>query len=146
MFHNKKRKHDGNGPKQGSTGKINKVINNGFNKRFKSKCFVCGKDGHRARNCHVHKDGGSSRKKPAQANIAEDFYLSDGVVDIKFASETTAVKLMGNPNEWWVDTGAICHMYADKKMFTSYKVVESGEQLLWKTPPLQLWKDKERSC
>ncbi|GMP21693.1 hypothetical protein CsSME_00000025 [Camellia sinensis var. sinensis] len=126
-FNNKKRKHDGNGRKQGSTSKINKGINNGFNKRFKGKCFVCGKDGHRAKDCHVHKDRGSSRKKPARANIAEDFYLSDGVVDINLAAIISEANLMGNPKEWWVDIGATCHICANKKMFTTYKVMESGE-------------------
>lgn len=98
-FNNKKRKHDSNGPKQGSIGKINKWIYNGFNKRFKGKCFVCSKDGHRAKDCHVRKNGGSSSKKPAQANIAEDFYLSDGVTDINLSEVVSEANLVGNPKE-----------------------------------------------
>ncbi|GMP27262.1 hypothetical protein CsSME_00003331 [Camellia sinensis var. sinensis] len=124
-LNNKKRKHDDSGPKQGSTSKINKGINNGF----KDKCFVCGKDGHRSKDCHVRKDEGSSNKNPAQANIAEDFYLSDGVADINLTAVVFEANLVGNPKEWWVDTGATRHICADKKMFTTYKVVESEEQL-----------------
>ncbi|XP_028073917.1 ER membrane protein complex subunit 2-like [Camellia sinensis] len=126
-FNNKKWNHDGNGPKQGSTSKINKGINNGFNKRFKGKCFVYGKDGHRAKNFHVRKERGSSSKKSAQANIAENFYLSDGVASINLAAVVSKENLVGNPKEWWVDTGAARHICTDKKMFTTYKVVESGE-------------------
>ncbi|CAL5377380.1 unnamed protein product [Camellia sinensis] len=37
--------------------------------------------------------------------------------------------LVGNPKEWWVVTEATRHICANKKMFTTYKVVESGEQL-----------------
>ncbi|GMP85165.1 hypothetical protein CsSME_00038436 [Camellia sinensis var. sinensis] len=128
-FNNKKWKHDGNGPKQGSVSKIKKGINNGFNKKFKGKCFVCGKDGHCAKDCRVRKDGGSSSKKLAQANIAKDLYLSDGVADINLVTVVSEANLMGNPKEWWVDTGATRHIYTDKKMFTTYKVMENGEQL-----------------
>ena len=35
----KKRKHNGNGPKQGPT------------KKFQGKCYVCNKQGHRAKDC-----------------------------------------------------------------------------------------------
>lgn len=127
-FNKKKRKYVGNGPKQGSTSKV-KGINNGLNKRFKGKCFVCGKDGHRAKDCHVRKDGGSSSKKAAQANIVEDFYLSDGVADINLVAVVSEANLVGNPKKWWVDTGVTRHICADKKMFTTYKMVENGEQL-----------------
>ena len=41
---NKKRKHNGNGPKQGPT------------KKFQGKCYVCNKQGHRAKDCHCRKD------------------------------------------------------------------------------------------
>ncbi|GMP32617.1 hypothetical protein CsSME_00006297 [Camellia sinensis var. sinensis] len=126
-FNNKKQKHDDNGPKQGSTSKINKGINNGINKRFKGKCFVCSKVGHRAKDCHVCKNGGRSNKKPAQPNIVDDFYLSDGVTDINLTAVVSEANLVGNPKEWWVDIEATRHSYADKKMFTTYKVVESGE-------------------
>ena len=48
---NKKRKHNGNGPKQGST------------KKFQGKCYVCNKQGHRDKDCHIRKDQGNQKKK-----------------------------------------------------------------------------------
>ena len=41
---NKKRKHNGNGPKQGPT------------KKFRGKCYVCNKQGHRTKDCHSCKE------------------------------------------------------------------------------------------
>ena len=41
---NKKRKHNGNSPKQGPT------------KKFQGKCYVCNKQGHRAKGCHSRKE------------------------------------------------------------------------------------------
>ena len=61
---------------------------------------MCGKDGHRTKDCYVHKDGGMSSKKPAQANIAEDFYLFDGVADINLAAVVSEANLVGNPKKW----------------------------------------------
>ena len=40
----KKRKHNGNGPKQGPT------------KKFQGKCYVCNKQGHRAKDCRSRKE------------------------------------------------------------------------------------------
>ncbi|KAA0060553.1 pol polyprotein [Cucumis melo var. makuwa] len=37
--------------------------------------------------------------------------------------------MMDNSKEWWVDTGATCHICANKNLFTSYVPVSSGEQL-----------------
>ena len=48
---NKKRKHNGNGPKQNPT------------KKFQGKCYVCNKQGHRAKDCHIRKDQGNPKKK-----------------------------------------------------------------------------------
>ena len=48
---NKKRKHNGNGPKQGPT------------KKFQGKCYVCNKQGHHAKDCHNGKEQGNPKKK-----------------------------------------------------------------------------------
>ena len=40
------------------------------------------------------------------------------------------VNLVGsNPREWWIDTGATRHVCLDRNMFTSFKLVDSGEKL-----------------
>ncbi|XXG67248.1 hypothetical protein AAC387_Pa06g0640 [Persea americana] len=57
----KKRKNPSNGPKQGPND----------NKRFKGKCYMCDKPGHRTKDCRKRKDQVNTRKKPAQANVTE---------------------------------------------------------------------------
>lgn len=106
-----------------------KASNMRTKKKFKGKCYLCGGDGHQAKDCRSHKDGASSSKKPTQANITEGYNLSEGLTDINLSTVVSEANLVGNPKEWWVDTGATCHICADKKMFTTYKMVENGEQL-----------------
>ena len=98
---NKKRKFYGKSFKQGFQG---------GNKKFKGKCYTCGKE---ARKGH--------------ANMAEEFHQSDGIGDIRLSYVVMSeINLVGNPKEWWVDTGATRHVCCDK-MFSTYK--ECGEQL-----------------
>ncbi|KAF5946834.1 hypothetical protein HYC85_017062 [Camellia sinensis] len=55
--------------------------------------------------------------------------ISNGVDDINLSAVVPEANLVENPKEWWVDTGATRHIYADKKMFTSYSTVDNGKQL-----------------
>ncbi|XP_028096116.1 uncharacterized protein LOC114296032 [Camellia sinensis] len=52
-----------------------------------------------------------------------------GLKGIKLSAVVYEANLVGNPKEWWVDTGATRHICADRQMFTTYKVVENGDQL-----------------
>ena len=54
---NKKRKHSGNGHKQGPT------------KKFKGKCYVCNNQGLCAKDYHSRKEQGNPKKKRPQANV-----------------------------------------------------------------------------
>ena len=111
---NKKRRHSGNGPKQGST------------KKFQGKCYVCNKQGHRAKDYHSLKEQENPKKKRPQANVT-------GVDDLScmnLSIVVSEVNLIGNnTKEWWVDTGATHHVCSDKKMFSSYQSIDNGEQL-----------------
>ena len=110
----KKRKHNGNGPKQGPT------------KKFQGKCSVCNKQGHRAKDCRSRKELGNSKKKRHQANVTE----VDDVSDMNLLAVVSEVNFIGsNTKEWWVDTGATRHVCSDKKMFSSYQTIDNGEQL-----------------
>ena len=115
---NKKMKHNGNGPKQGPT------------KKFQGKCFVCNKQGHRAKDYHSRKDQGNPKKKRPQANVTEvDGFLGD-VSDMNLSAIVSEVNFIGsNTKEWWVDTRATRHVCSDKKMFSSYHSIDNGEQL-----------------
>ncbi|KAF5937729.1 hypothetical protein HYC85_025235 [Camellia sinensis] len=118
--HNKKRKFTGDGPKQGDSSK-----------KFKGKCYNCGKTGHRASDCRRPKKNhrSTSKKTTNQANVTELDYISDGVNDINLSAVVSEANLVGNPKEWWVDTRATRHICADKKMFTTYNEAANGEQL-----------------
>ena len=110
----KKRKHNGNGPKQGPT------------KKFQGKCYVCNKQGHRAKDCRSHKEQGNPKKKRPQANETK----VDDVSDMNLSAVVSKVNFIGsNTKEWWVDTGATHHVCSDKKMFSSYQTIDNGEQL-----------------
>ena len=112
---NKKRKLYGKSFKQGFQG---------GNKKFKGKCYTCGKEGHQAKDCRHRRD----RAGKGHANMAEEFHMSDGIGDIRLSCVVMSeINLIGNPKEWWVDTGATRHVCCDKKMFSTYK--ECGEQL-----------------
>ena len=111
---NKKRKHNGNDPKQGPM------------KKFQGKCYVCNKQGHRAKDCHSRKEQGNPKKKHPQANVIE----VDDVSDMNLSAVVSEVNFIGsNTKEWWVDTGATRHVCSDKKMFSSYQTIDNGEQL-----------------
>ena len=55
--------------------------------------------------------------------------IFNGVDDINLSAVVSEANLVRNPKELWVDTGATRHICADKKMFTSYSMVDNGEQL-----------------
>ena len=115
---NKKRKHNGNGPKQGPT------------KKFQGKCYVCNKQGHHAKDCHGRKDQGNPKKKRPQANVTEVNGLLDDVSNMNLSAGVSEMNFIGsNTKEWWVDTRATHHVCSDKKMFSSYHSIDNGEQL-----------------
>ncbi|GMY25995.1 Retrovirus-related Pol polyprotein from transposon TNT 1-94 [Fagus crenata] len=90
---NKKRKHFGQEFGQGS----NQDTKGGHAKRFKSKCFICDKPGHRAKDCRKRNDQGN--KKTFQANISEVETLSKNVSDINLSAVVFEVNLVGDTKE-----------------------------------------------
>lgn len=90
-------------------------------KKFKGNCYNCGKAGHRSVDCR-------KPKKQSQANIVESDAISNGMSDMNLSAVVSECNLVGNPMEWWVDTGATRHICADRGMFTSYTPTE-GEKL-----------------
>ncbi|CAN6679493.1 unnamed protein product [Malus baccata var. baccata] len=71
---NKKRKHSGESSSQGNS------------KKFKGKCFVCNKIGHRASECRNRKGQDNSKRKNNEVHITEEERLSQEISDINLAA------------------------------------------------------------
>ena len=53
------------------------------------------------------------------------------VFDIDLTAVISEVNLVGsNPKEWWIDTGVTRHVCYDKKMFSTFEPIETGENVL----------------
>ena len=101
------------GPKEGVSKK----------QKFLRKFFNCGKQGHKSFDCRLLK-----RNKTKEANVIDD--ISKDVSDIDLTVVIYEVNLVGsNPKEWWIDTGATCHVCYHKKMFSTFEPIEIGEKV-----------------
>ena len=50
--------------------------------------------------------------------------------DIDLTAVIFEVNLVGfNPKERWIDTGAICHVCSDKKVFSTLEPIETRERV-----------------
>ena len=101
-------------------GKSGEGFNQGL-KKFVGKCFNCGKSGHRS------KDWRAKKRQKTQANVVE--MISNGVDDINLTAVISECNLVGNPKEWWIDTGATHHICANRSMFSSYTTMGGDEKL-----------------
>ena len=56
--------------------------------------------------------------------------ISKDVSDIDLTSVISEVNLVGfNPKKWWIDTCATRHVCSDKKMFSTFEPIETGEKV-----------------
>ena len=55
--------------------------------------------------------------------------ISNGVDDINLTAMIFECNMAGNPKEWWIDTGATRHIYANRSMFSSYTTVGGDEKI-----------------
>ncbi|KAL3334085.1 hypothetical protein AABB24_030714, partial [Solanum stoloniferum] len=94
--------------------------NNPPKKKFNGSCFNCGKRGHKATECQ----GPKKDKKKDQANLAE----SKGEMD-DLCAILSECNLVENPREWWIDSGASCHVCTNKELFSSYTPAPTDEKL-----------------
>ncbi|XP_024196218.1 uncharacterized protein LOC112199430 [Rosa chinensis] len=94
-----------------------------FKKPQTGGCWVCGKPGHRAKECYFKKDqgGGGSGNSNNQANLAE--------TENQFIGVVYAANLVTNSTDWWIDTGASMHVCSAREIFTSYQPIKEGEPL-----------------
>ena len=128
----KKGNNKGKGTKLGPKEEVSKK------QRFLGNCFNCGKQGHESSECRLLK-----RNKPKEANVIKD--ISKDVSDIDLTIVIPEVNLVGsNPKEWWIDTGATRHVCSDKKIFSTFEPIETGEKVFMGTLPHWISKGKAR--
>ncbi|XP_070055021.1 uncharacterized protein [Nicotiana tomentosiformis] len=80
-------------------------------KKFKGNCHNCEKVGHKAAECRAPK----KEKKNGQANMVQ---TNDDIDDL--CAMLCECNLVGNPKEWWIDSGATRHVCAVREAFASY--------------------------
>uniref|UniRef100_A0A1U7XMK9 Uncharacterized protein LOC104240197 n=1 Tax=Nicotiana sylvestris TaxID=4096 RepID=A0A1U7XMK9_NICSY len=89
-------------------------------KKFKGTCYNCGKVGHKSPNCRLLKKD----NKKGQANIVEK---NDNIDDL--CAMFFECNLVGNPKEWWIDSGATRHVCVIKEAFETYSTVGPEEEI-----------------
>jgi len=87
-------------------------------KKFKGSCFNCGKNVHRVANFKAPKKA----KKKDQANVAE-------FEDDDLCAMLSECNLVVNPREWWIESGATCHICANKELFASYEPTQGDDMI-----------------
>ena len=61
-------------------------------------------------------------------NVVDD--ITKDVSDINLTALISEVNLVGsNPKEWWIDTGATHNVCFDKKMFSTFELIETEEKV-----------------
>ncbi|XP_070057922.1 uncharacterized protein [Nicotiana tomentosiformis] len=83
-------------------------------KRFKGNCYNCGKAGHKSADCRAPRKD----KKKGQENMVEKHEDIDDL-----CAMLSECKLVGNPKEWWIDSGATRHICAIREAFATYAPV-----------------------
>jgi transposase InsO family protein len=89
--------------------------------KFTGNCYNCGKPNHKANECRNPKreDKGDKGKKKDSANMAEK-----EVTDMDMCAMVFEANVVDKSKDRFVDTGATCHVCADKSAFSTYTPVE----------------------
>ena len=69
-----------------------------------------------------------------KSNKSKEANLVDGITkevsNIDLTTVIMEVNLVGsNPKEWWINTGATCHVCSDKKMSSTFEPTETMENV-----------------
>ncbi|GJW57139.1 pol polyprotein [Tanacetum coccineum] len=121
-YKNKGKNGGGSGQKYSKDGKkdYTQEKNNNFKKVY--HFWVCGKPGHKAKDCRHKKEygGGNSGGNSNQENHVESPKEFTGVIE-SF--------LTNNVVDWWLGTGATKHICNSRRMFVSYQKVNESEPM-----------------
>nr|GEU39194.1 peroxidase 9 [Tanacetum cinerariifolium] len=92
--------------------------------KFQGTCYNYDQPGHCATNCKMLK-----RVNPHQANMVNENIDMIAMVSDFIAMISEVNLVCSNNSGWWVDTGAIRYVCADKSMFHPFRAVDNGEKL-----------------
>lgn len=110
-------------------------------KKQKGCCFVCGKQGHYAKDCFQRKSYSKDKNNQvvkADANLVEENYvamISNMFSNMEISEINDAMAMVSEINSttvqssWWIDSGATVHVCKDKYMFKQFEeIVDSSVQ------------------
>ncbi|KAF3650371.1 putative protein-like [Capsicum annuum] len=106
-------------------------------KKFKGKCFRCGKIGHKSTDYRAPKKG----KKKDQANMIESNKECDDL-----CAMFSECNLTGKPREWWMDSGATRHVCANKELFSSFTPAQVEEMIYMANSATAKLEGTEKIC
>lgn len=102
-----------------------------FNKNFKRKCFSCGSTSHLKYECDKvpRNDSKNNSQGKSKTRAAFITLCAKNIIDKNSNEEknSKAMITMGNENDWYLDSGASCHMtpYRNKLKNTSESKIKS---------------------
>ena len=114
----KKRKFSGDKQKEGNP------------KKFNGKCFVCNKQGHRAKDCRSKGQANKGQSNKGQVHMTEEDNISSGFSDLMLSAVVFEANLVDNPKEWYINTGATSHICSERNNFSTY-VEDNGRRKLY---------------
>ncbi|XP_009792737.2 uncharacterized protein [Nicotiana sylvestris] len=109
-------------PKRKKRKRSSRQTNEQNKKKFKGSCYNCGKFGHKSPDCHLPKKD----NKKGQANIVEKNEDIDDLCAI-----LSECNLVGNSNEWWIDSRATRHVVLSKKHLRLTLLLVSKKKFPW---------------
>ncbi|KAM7505035.1 hypothetical protein LguiB_003939 [Lonicera macranthoides] len=86
----------------------------------KTKCYFCGKEGHKAFQCKNRKD--NKNNHPPKANIVEGDVIAAVITEVNMVAEKKC---------WVVNSGATRHIYANRESFSNYTPMREGEEQVY---------------
>ncbi|XP_031106222.1 uncharacterized protein LOC116010863 [Ipomoea triloba] len=93
-------------------------------------CFVCGKQSHRAAQCYFRKGVNQNTKKSDNGGPKNEAHLTEDTDNTEIvAAVITEGNIVGDPEEWVVDTGASRHFCNNQDMFKVFEPITEGEQV-----------------
>ncbi|PHT67156.1 hypothetical protein T459_31581 [Capsicum annuum] len=106
-----------------NNSKKRKKVEHGSNqpkKKFKGKCFNCDKIDHKSTEYQALKKG---KKKYQEIMLESNKERND------LCAMFSECNLVGNPREWWMDSGDTRHVCANKELFSSFALAQAEEMI-----------------